>query len=50
MRLVNNDVYAEYEKNRRCEGIFCASCDRDDEDCFGLEEHSLCHVMRKERF
>ena len=33
MRLVNDEVYADYEAKRRCEGIICASCHRDDEDC-----------------
>ena len=36
MRLVNDEVYAEYEAKRRCEWSICTSCHRDDEDCFHI--------------
>ena len=36
VRLVNDEVYAEYETKRRCEGTICVSCHRDDEDCFHI--------------
>ena len=40
MRLVNDEMYAEYAAKRCCEWIICAICHRDDKDCFHVVSES----------